>query len=107
MSAEVLCRVDAHGLGIQDVVPPLMLERMRNWQAGLRSFLGPRHGEQRQIAGPRAPLRLRDVSHSASSTAANPPARQDWLWWQEGQATAWPRSDPTEEETIDWGDGGE
>ena len=105
MSAEVLCRVDAHGLGIKSVVPDQIMQRMLSWQAGVRSHLGARSRGQLRIAGPKAAPQIRYRARSAAPTAALPQAPQRWAW-QEGQAPAWQRSEPTEEETIDWGGGG-
>ena len=86
------------------MLTPSAREQVIHWQAGFRSSRKPRNN-QRQLEGPRALLRLQDRAQATSSTASAPQGQQHRSWWQNDEATIWPRSEPTEEETIDWGGG--
>ena len=84
------------------VLSPLAQDQMRQWTAGFYPTRKPKHN-QRQLEGPRALLRLQDRAQATSSAASAPHGQQYRSWRQTDEATLWPRSEPTEEETIDWG----
>ena len=105
MSAEVLFRLDGHGLRIYELIPDHLKIRMDSYRAGERANLGPRsrvEAERRQLAGERPRAMLRNVPEPRSSASrAASTARRGWQWREEAPGP-WRRPGDDEEPQGAW-----